>query len=134
MQQVGIGVRAVEGIIDLVITFAILWIVAHFSGQTTDQGFQLTGAPMFLGVAISILYFIVMEAMFGATVAKLLLKLRVVKDDGSPIGWRESILRNVLRIIDGIALYLVGFIVVCATSNRKRIGDMVAGTVVTRSV
>jgi uncharacterized RDD family membrane protein YckC len=126
----GKGVRAVEGIIDLAITFVILWIVAKFAGQTTEDGFSLKGGPAFIGIAISILYFVVMEALFGATVGKLLLKLRVVKADGSLIGWREAIVRNVLRIVDGLALYLVGFIVVCVTEKRQRVGDMAAGTFV----
>jgi uncharacterized RDD family membrane protein YckC len=116
----------------LAITFVILWLVARLSGQTTDEGFELKGAPAFTGIAVAILYFIIMEALLGATVGKLLLKLRVVKDDGSAIGWRESIARNVLRLIDGLALYLVGFIVVCVTAKRQRIGDIVAGTAVIR--
>ncbi|MFZ2003587.1 MAG: RDD family protein [Stellaceae bacterium] len=133
MNYAGKGIRVVEGIIDLVITFVILWIVASFTGQTTENGFYLTGAPALIGVVISIVYFVVMEALFGATVGKLLLKLRVVKDDGSPIGWREAIVRNVLRIIDGFALYLIGFIVVCTTAKQQRIGDLAAGSVVVKA-
>lgn len=133
MNYAGKGVRAVEGIIDLVITFVILWIVASFTGQTTESGFNLTGAPALIGVVISIVYFVVMEALLGATVGKLLLKLRVVREDGSPIGWRESIVRNVLRIVDGFAFYLVGFIVVCVTAKQQRIGDLAAGSVVVKT-
>ncbi len=133
MNYAGKGVRAVEGIIDLVITFVILWIVASFAGQTTESGFNLTGAPALIGVVISIVYFVVMEALLGATVGKLLLKLRVVREDGSPIGWRESIVRNVLRIVDGFAFYLVGFIVVCVTAKQQRIGDLAAGSVVVKT-
>jgi uncharacterized RDD family membrane protein YckC len=133
MNYAGKGMRVVEGIIDLVITFVILWVVASFTGQTTENGFNLTGAPALTGIVISIVYFVVMEALFGATVGKLLLKLRVVKADGSPIGWRESIVRNVLRIIDGFALYLVGFIVVCVTAKQQRIGDLAAGSVVVKA-
>ena len=133
MNYAGKGVRVAEGIIDLAITFVILWIVASFTGQTTENGFHLTGAPAFIGLGISIVYFVVMEALFGATVGKLLLKLRVVKADGSPIGWRESIVRNVLRVIDGFALYLIGFIVLCATAKQQRIGDLAAGSVVVKA-
>jgi hypothetical protein len=45
MNYAGKGMRVVEGIIDLVITFVILWVVASFTGQTTENGFNLTGAP-----------------------------------------------------------------------------------------
>jgi uncharacterized RDD family membrane protein YckC len=75
-----------------------------------------------------------MEATLGATLGKLIVKLRVVEEvGGSPIGWRAAVVRNVLRIVDGILLYLVGFILVCTSKKRQRLGDKVAGTVVIRT-
>ncbi|HUC60864.1 MAG TPA: RDD family protein [Alphaproteobacteria bacterium] len=133
MDYAGPGLRAVEGIIDLAVTLAVLWVVAKIFGQTTEGGFNLTGAAAFVGAIVALLYFIVMEATLGATLGKLIVKLRVVNEaDGSPIGWRASVVRNVLRIADGAFLYLVGFILVLATKKRQRLGDLVAGTVVTR--
>lgn len=133
MNYAGVGLRAVEGIIDLVVTFIIFWIVAALSGQTTEGGFNLTGVPFAIGLVVVLAYFIVMEATMGATLAKLLLKLRVVKEvDGSPIGWGDAVVRNVLRVVDGLFFYLVGFIIVCSTKKHQRLGDKVAGTVVIR--
>src|SRR5438067_12486779 len=82
---------------------------------------------------LSILYFIVMEATQGATLGKMALGLRVVKADGSPISWRESIIRNLLRIVDGLFAYLVGAILIWNSPLRQRLGDRAAGTVVVRS-
>ena len=82
---------------------------------------------------LSILYFIVMEATQGATLGKMALGLRVVKVDGSPISWRESIIRNLLRIVDGLFAYLVGAILIWNSPLRQRLGDRAAGTVVVRS-
>jgi len=133
MNYASIGIRAVEGLIDLVVSFVILWIVAVLSGETLAGGFQLVGAPAFLGYLLVFAYFLVMEALIGATVGKLMLKLRVVKEaDGSPIDWRASAVRNVLRIVDGFAFYLVGFLIICFTQKHQRLGDKVAGTVVVR--
>jgi len=81
---------------------------------------------------IAILYYIVLEAIQGATLGKMALGLRVVKIDGSPISWQESIIRNVLRIIDGLFGYLVGAILVWNSPLRQRLGDRAAGTVVVR--
>ena len=81
---------------------------------------------------ISILYYIVMEATQGATLGKMALGLRVVKVDGSPISWQESLIRNVLRIVDGLFFYLVGAILVWNSPLRQRLGDRAAGTVVVR--
>lgn len=82
---------------------------------------------------LTLLYFIVMEATRGATLGKMALGLRVVKTDGSPISWSESIIRNLLRIIDGLFVYLVGAILVWTSPLRQRLGDRAAKTVVIRS-
>jgi uncharacterized RDD family membrane protein YckC len=93
-------------------------------------------APGAAGGVIGVLtlaYFIVMEATQGATLGKKALGLRVVKMDGSPISWSESVIRNLLRIIDGLFLYLVGAILVWSSPLRQRLGDRAAKTVVVRS-
>ena len=92
--------------------------------------FRLEGGPALLGTVTSILYLVVREALFGATVGKRLLGLRVVTADVSPTRCRESIVRNVLRIGDGFALYLSGCIAVCAAPKRQRVSDVAAGTFV----
>jgi len=66
--------------------------VAQAFGQTKQDGFDLSGAPAFLGFALVLLYFIVMEATLGATLGKLIVKLRVVNEaDGTPIGWSAAV-------------------------------------------
>ena len=81
---------------------------------------------------LAILYYIVMEATQGATLGKMALGLRVVKTNGSPISWSESIIRNLLRIIDGLFFYLVGAILIWNSPLRQRLGDRAANTVVVR--
>jgi len=77
-------------------------------------------------------YFIVMEAMWGATLGKMLFRLHVVKTDGSPISWSESVIRNLLRIIDGLFSYLVGAILIWNSPLHQRLGDRAAKTVIVR--
>jgi hypothetical protein len=56
--------------------------------------------------------------------------LRVVREDGSPIHLGAAALRNLLRIVDGLFLYLVAAIAVWASPTRQRLGDRAAGTYV----
>jgi hypothetical protein len=42
----------------------------------------------------------------------------------------QVVIRNVLRPIDAIGLYLVGFIVAVKSKDTQRIGDIVGGTIV----
>jgi hypothetical protein len=71
-----------------------------------------------------------LEGLFGATIGKAIVGVRVLKRDGSACGLKPSLIRNLLRIVDGIAIYLVGFIVAIFSKMRRRIGDYAAGTVV----
>lgn len=80
---------------------------------------------------IGLLYFTVPEAMFGATPGKLWNRLRVVRLDGKPLRLRDVVIRNVVRLIDGLPfLYLIGGVSVLATRGSQRLGDFAAGTTV----
>jgi uncharacterized RDD family membrane protein YckC len=134
MKPAGIALRGVEAFIDLVVCYLILYIVAAITDNTTDQGgFRLTGAPFIVGVGVCLVYYIVLEAALGATLGKLATNVRVVRqEDGGPIGWSASVVRNVLRLIDGLVFYAVGAIAMCISKRRQRLGDVAAGTLVVR--
>ncbi|MBI3971851.1 MAG: RDD family protein [Chloroflexi bacterium] len=132
MEYVSVGRRAVATIVDTAVLFVFGYVVGLATGGTTAEGFELQGAPALLTFLLWFVYYIAMEAMVGATLGKLLLGLKVVKADGSPMDWPASLIRNVLRIVDGIVLYLIGAILVWQSPRRQRLGDRVAGTVVIR--
>jgi uncharacterized RDD family membrane protein YckC len=134
MTYVSVGKRAAAVLIDGIVFFVLGWVIALFTGNTTANGFgfSLSDGPAFLLFFVSFAYFTVMEATLGATVGKLALRLRVVREDGTPIDWQASLIRNILRIIDGLFFYLVGAILVWTSPTRQRLGDRVAGTVVTQ--
>lgn len=81
----------------------------------------------FLGIIF--LYFVLLEGIYGATVGKQLLRLRVVDTDGSVPGVGKAIVRNLLRIVDGLpALSILGIVLIATSPDRARFGDRVAGT------
>jgi uncharacterized RDD family membrane protein YckC len=133
MQNAGVGIRAVATIIDIVILMVIGWVVALFTGGTTDDGFALQGPGALLYFIVAMGYYIVMEARMGYTVGKLAVGLRVVRADGTPLDWPSAVVRNLLRIVDGLFFYLVGAILVWTSDRRQRLGDRVASTVVVRA-
>lgn len=133
MEAIGVGRRAVAVIIDSILLFIVGYLIAAVSGQTTAGGFHIEGAPFFVWVLVGLAYYVVMEAVSGATLGKRAMRLKVVKRDGSALDWQASIVRNVMRLIDGLFFYLVGAIVVWASKSRQRLGDMAAGTLVVRA-
>lgn len=67
----------------------------------------------------------------GQSPGKKAMGLRVIHDDGTPIGWSASLVRNLLRFVDGLPIgYVVGFVSCCANPAFKRLGDLAAGTLV----
>lgn len=128
--------RALAALIDLSIVGVWMWAWAWVTARATNAArFE---ALDLLGLIIGALgYPIGCElATRGRTVGALALGLRVVRDDGGQITLRHVLIR-------WFSFYFVDFApwtglcggIICATVNRdgKRIGDLLAGTVVVRA-
>jgi uncharacterized RDD family membrane protein YckC len=143
LEYVGVGRRLLALIIDGIILLIVGWIIVVIfpaSGDITAGGdawdrFKHMGPGVVLPNIIPFIYYIVMEAMQGATVGKMARGIRVVKLDGSPISWGESIVRNLLRIVDHLPYaipYLLGALLIWTSPTKQRLGDCVVHTVVVR--
>ena len=80
------------------------------------------------------LYFVFFElVMQGRSPGKAALALRVMRDGGLPGTMRESMLRNLLRMVDMLpSSYFVGLVSMVLSKQGKRLGDFAAGTIVVR--
>jgi uncharacterized RDD family membrane protein YckC len=90
-----------------------------------------------IAMAINIGYFVVWQGLRGVTLGKLMTGIKTVKDNDptQPPGIGRALARWFLFIADGfpyIIPYLTGFICAMVSKNNKRIGDMVAGTLVVK--
>lgn len=84
-------------------------------------------------LVVMFLYFVLLEGLAGFTLGKRLMRLRVVTAGGGRAGLVRALVRNVLRVVDGLpTLGLVGAIFISTTPDRARVGDLVAGTRVVR--
>ncbi|MFG3449766.1 RDD family protein [Stenotrophomonas sp. NPDC047960] len=91
------------------------------------------GQGLYLGLMFLLMwaYTIVQEACWGRTLGKRAMSLRVVAQDGAPIGWMAAITRNLLRTVDMLPFgYALGLLSSLFDRNGRRLGDLVAGTVV----
>jgi uncharacterized RDD family membrane protein YckC len=132
----GFGSRLVAQIVDGI----ILLIVNYILGTTMAGGtsFAFYGAETYpllgAGGVIFLLYFVILEGMWGATVGKMVMKIKVVREDGSACGLMPALIRNILRIIDALPfLYIIGLIFMSRSDKKQRLGDRVAKTVVVKS-
>lgn len=79
-------------------------------------------------------YFIFFETvMSGQTPGKRKMQLRVLREDGTPITFMDSLIRNLIRIVDFLpGMYLVGGLMCLFHSSHRRLGDLAAGTIVVK--
>lgn len=85
----------------------------------------ITSGAASLGVFF--LYFPLFEGRFGQTPGKRLLRLRVLKENGLPIGYKEAFLRRLSLYFE---IIWVDALFIPFTDRRQRAFDIVAHTVV----
>ena len=121
--------RAVAWVIDLVIRIAIVFLLAIVLSTLGNAGSGLYLVALFV---VFWGYPILFEALWdGQTPGKKAMSLRVVAADGAPVGWVASITRNLLRTVDMLPFgYATGLVASLADRHGRRLGDMVAGTLV----
>ncbi|MCK4870741.1 MAG: RDD family protein [Gammaproteobacteria bacterium] len=127
----GLGKRILGGIIDIILLVIVFAIYVRFFGREVLPGsYHVEGMPAFYIFVFIFLYYWVFEAITGKTLGKLIVKTRVVNKEGNKITWRQSFVRNIMRVIDGLFFYLVAAIAIASSEKNQRLGDMLAKTVV----
>ncbi|BCT92146.1 RDD family protein [Lysobacter helvus] len=95
---------------------------------------EMAGYGVYLVVLFGIAwaYPVVCEGLFnGQTPGKRVMELRVVAQDGGPIGWVAAFARNLLRTVDMLPFgYATGLVTSLADPWGRRLGDIVARTLV----
>lgn len=121
--------RSVAWGIDALIRFGLLIAVSTVLSLMKSTG---TGWYLLAMFVVLWLYPVVFEAMWGGqTPGKRAMRLRVVRDDGAPVGWLGAFVRNLLRTVDMLPFgYAVGIASGLLDPWGRRLGDVVAGTVV----
>jgi uncharacterized RDD family membrane protein YckC len=130
----GVASRAVSGLVDLVVA-AVAMVAGGFLVLLTLGGASeatARTAMVLLVVAVTVGVPTVLETLTrGRTVGKLLLGLRVVRDDGGPVTARHALTRALVGWVEVYLLLGAGALVASLVSPQaKRLGDMAAGTYV----
>jgi uncharacterized RDD family membrane protein YckC len=129
LRAAGVMPRALAWLIDSGIRVAALMFFSMIL-----QAFGEAGQGIFLILMFLLLWFynVVFEVLnHGRTPGKQTMKLRVVRANGTPIGWVASFQRNLMRTVDMLPFfYGFGLLACLIDKNSRRIGDRVADTLV----
>ncbi len=140
----GIGSRAYALLIDYIVwaliwlVFLIAWsflsiqiadIIETWVGSSSGAQLWLFSIMLLIAFALNVGYFVFFETLWqGQTPGKRYVKIRAIRDDGTPVRLQQATLRALLRPVDDLLFLGVFFIIF--GKREKRLGDWVAGTLV----
>ncbi|MFU0790527.1 RDD family protein [Virgibacillus proomii] len=97
-------------------------------GEVIEMGFwTLTGI---IASIMFYLYFLLMTKKFGQTLGKMIMGIKVIREDGEKLTWNDLLFREVIgRFIHRVFSFLaVLYIVVAFTKEKQGIHDMIGNT------
>ena len=143
-QVAGIGTRFLATVIDslaLVGALGLVWLggaaLGVGLGGLAGEPFRTLAAVLILTLSFLVIigYYIFFETFWnGQTPGKRALDIRVIKTSGYPVGFVDTVIRNLLRwVVDFLpSFYGVGVVCMFISPRSRRVGDYVAGTIVVK--
>ncbi|WP_420631444.1 RDD family protein [Candidatus Leptofilum sp.] len=141
-EVVGIGSRFLAALVDTTIIGLLLLATNAILILVLLGGFELledaSGVILALLSLISFAffwgYYILFEMLWnGSSPGKQLVSIRVIRADGRPITLAESVIRNLVRIVDFLpGAYGLGLVTMFIDGKARRLGDLAANTLVVR--
>ena len=131
------GRRVLATIVDAMVLGVLFAVMTILFGESSTGGtsvsFSMGTFPTLGFFILAMAYYILMEGYLGQTLGKMLLGIKVVREDtGEVPGIKAAAIRSVLRVVDGLFSYLVAFVTVQISGKNQRLGDMAAHTLVVR--
>jgi uncharacterized membrane protein SpoIIM required for sporulation/uncharacterized RDD family membrane protein YckC len=135
----GVGSRAAAAVYDTLVL--VLLILAALMASAAAGLLGPRFGTWYLAILVAVVfvitwgYYVLSEGLWnGRTLGKRDMGIRVVMDTGHPVTFAAAAIRNLVRLVDaqpGVT-YLVGGLFVFFHPQHRRLGDLVAGTIVVR--
>lgn len=131
----------IDGLAMYVVAAAIVWLLGEDLLRVESDGQVSVNPVTNLTLSALLAFFLllqvlVLEGLYGYTLGKLAMQVRVVRPMGDPPGPLRAFVRYIAWIIDGFpwCLPLLGFGLALGTNSHRRVGDILADTYVVDAV
>jgi uncharacterized RDD family membrane protein YckC len=117
---------------EMIISFLFFFMIKdHLAALTSPEEIvAYTQSLMIYVLVIKIIYQALFVGLYGATLGKMALKIKVVDRDYLDIpSWQQSIVRSIMRVVDEMLFYL-GFVVALFSPLKVTWHDRFAKTLV----
>ncbi|HEX7415198.1 MAG TPA: RDD family protein [Bacteroidia bacterium] len=136
-EPAGLGNRILAGILDLLFKFGfIITLSIIFSILGISSGRLNNSSSIVIFFIIILLPYLLYDFLFetfmhGQTIGKKLMKIKVLKLDGTQPSVGSYLIRWLIRLLEiDIFQGLIAIVCIAASKNSQRLGDMAAGTTV----
>jgi uncharacterized RDD family membrane protein YckC len=120
-----LSTRGMAALLDGALIFALYAVLQTYFTRTVSTA-EACGVIAVLGFV----YYWMFEWLMEATPGKIVFRAHILRESGDRPGCRASAVRNLLRFVDALGFYLVGYIFARKSESWQRLGDRAAGTVV----
>jgi len=123
-------IRIIAFIIDIILVYTIFvskgLMDYNSQGMTTAEQWNF----IFVSSAMSILYFSIMEGTVGATVGKLIFKIKVVKNENEKLSFGMAVLRTIIKLLGFyFSIFIIGiFVFLPIYGNKRTLSDLICKT------
>ena len=123
--------RSLATIIDYGFFYLVIFTyIAYFGEPNNAGGYSIEGIPALVVPIVWFAYFVVIEAVNGATIGHQLFNLSVKTLDNQAISLMHSLKRHLLDPVEILMFGIPALIAIKNSDNNQRIGDMWAKTVI----
>lgn len=122
----GFWIRFLAALIDGIVLGAVSYILGLASTEVFSSQWIMQNLLGFL-------YFIVLTGLWGQTLGKMVIGVRVVRTSGSTAGWGAIVLRETIGKFVSIIVLLLGYIWAGFDKHKQGWHDKMADTVVIRT-
>ncbi len=133
--KAGFWLRFVAVLIDAVVVVTLQFVLGFLlalAGAKVGRGGveSMSGLLMVFGYVISFTYYIILTGHSGQTLGKMLLRIQVVRTDGSAVGYGKAFFREVIgKFLSGIIL-AIGYLMAAFDDQKQALHDRLARTYV----
>ena len=134
LEYAGFWIRLGAGVIDsiiLLLVFYIVYTVISECTKTLPMPFIFILVTIFISFLIKIAYYVTFWVWRGQTPGKLIVGIKVIRTDSSPVTWPYALLRYLGYIVSTIIIF-IGFICIAFDERKQGLHDKIADTYVVK--
>lgn len=133
----GVPSRILAALLDGMVQGLLFFVCMLLAGVASGSDATFASLTIFAIVVAGLAYPIALETLLkGRTLGKMALGLRVVRDDGGPIAFRQAFVRGLVGFFlerPGVTSGAAAVFSALLSSKGKRVGDFAAGTIVVQT-